>query len=429
MNENQAVKSRCLFKTFNFQFLKDIGFVILKIAFRNMLRQKRRTALTSLTMLGGFILAAVSIGWSDGTYSYIINMFTSDRLGQIQVHRAGYLDEPSIYDRIQNYRHLGQILLNVEGVKAWAPRVYTAGLASLEDKTAGVRLIGMDPDLEEKATGFSRKVIQGAPLTNDPYQALLGKGLARILGARVGDGIVLLTQAADGSMANDIFNVVGIVDTGDETSDRLGLYLNLSDAQDLLVIGEEVHEIVIMVDNLKRVGEITDSIQDRLDDPDMEVLPWQKFARLFYEAMRADQQGMWIMLFIIILIVSVGVLNTVLMSVLERRREYGLLKAIGTRPAQIVHLVLMELLAIVLISVVLGGVLSLGVNWLVSIYGVPIPLEITYGGMAFDRMYTEINARSLYLPAITVIISAIMVGIFPALKAARTEPAKAMRTF
>jgi putative ABC transport system permease protein len=307
--------------------------------------------------------------------------------------------------------------------------VYTAGLVSMGDKTAGAQLIGMDPEREEAATGFSRKVVEGKPLSNTPYEALLGKGLARILGARVGDGIVLLTQAADGSMANDIFNVTGLVDTGDATSDRLGLYLNLADAQEFLAIGEEVHEIIIIVDDLKQVPEIVQSIRDTLDDPDLEVLPWQEFARSFYKAMKADQEGMWIMLFVIILIVAVGVLNTVLMSVLERRREYGLLKAIGTRPAMIVQLVLMELLVIVLISVSLGGVLSLGVNWVISIHGIPMPLDVTYGGIAFDRMYAEINARSLYIPAVTVILSALLVGFFPALKAARTEPARAIRTF
>jgi putative ABC transport system permease protein len=183
------------------------------------------------------------------------------------------------------------------------------------------------------------------------------------------------------------------------------------------------------VDDLKQVPEIVQSIRDTLDDPDLEVLPWQEFARSFYKAMKAAQEGMWIMLFVIILIVAVGVLNTVLMSVLERRREYGLLKAIGTRPAMIVQLVLMELLVIVLISVSLGGVLSLGVNWVISIHGIPMPLDVTYGGIAFDRMYAEINARSLYIPAVTVILSALLVGFFPALKAARTEPARAMRTF
>lgn len=403
--------------------------MIPKIAFRNMLRQKRRTALTSLTMIGGFILSAVSIGWSDGTYSYIINMFTSDRLGQIQVHKSGYLDEPSIYDRIEDYAGIGKTIQSVEGVRAWAPRVYAAGLVSLGDKTAGVRLTGMDPVLEEKATGFQRKVVEGSPLSDAPNEVLLGKGLKRIIGADVGDEIVLLTQAADGSMANDVFRIAGIVDVGDEISNRLGLYLNLSDAQNFLVIGSDVHEIVVLVDNLKRVGAITGSIRAKLENPDLEVLPWQEFARPFYEAMRADQQGMWISLGIILLIVAVGVLNTVLMSVLERRREYGLLKAIGTRPATIYGLVLAELLEIVVVSVALGGILSIGVNWVLSIYGVPIPMAVSYGGVQFDRMYTEINARSLYIPAVTVALSAIFVGIFPAMNAAKTEPARAMRTF
>ncbi len=394
-----------------------------------MFRQKRRTALTSLTMVGGFLLAAISIGWSDGTYAYIINMFTSDRLGQIQVHKAGYLDEPSIYDRIEEYERVGRSIDSAEGVKAWAPRVYTAGLVSLGEKTAGVRLIGMDPELEEKATGFSRKVVEGKPLSNNPNEVLLGQGLERIIGAAVGDSIVLLTQAADGSMANDIFDVAGIVDTGDEISNRTGLYLNLRDAQNFLVIDRGVHEIIVLVDNLKRADASVQSIRSKLNDPELEVLPWQEFARSFYQAMKADQQGTWISLFIIILIVAVGVLNTVLMSVLERRREYGLLKAVGTEPKTIVALVLTEILGIVTISLIIGCFLSLGINWILSIYGIPIPMDITYGGIEFDRMYAEVNARSLYIPAVTVALSAILVAIFPALIAARTEPARAMRTF
>ena len=209
----------------------------------------------------------------------------------------------------------------------------------------------------------------------------------------------------------------------------MGLYLNLPNAQDFLVIGGDVHEIIVLVDDLRKVEGVAASIRAKLKNPELEVLPWQEFARPFYEAMKADQQGMWIMLGIIILIVAVGVLNTVLMSVLERRREYGLLKAVGTRPAAISGLVLVELLDIVIASIALGGILSVGVNWILSIYGVPIPMSVSYGGIEFDRMYTEINARSLYIPAVTVALSAMLVGIFPAFNAAKTEPARAMRTF
>jgi putative ABC transport system permease protein len=401
-----------------------------KIAFRNMLRQKRRTALTLLTIFGGFTLSAVSIGWSDGTYSFIIRTFTQNRLGQIEVHRKGYLDRPSIYNRITDYRRIGHKLRQIEGVEAWAPRVYSAGLASLGNKTAGIHLIGVEPDLEQETTAFNKNVRQGKPLSaKSSHQVLMGEGLTQILGAQIGDEIVLLTQAADGSIANDVFRLRGIVDTGDQAADRVDFYMTLADAQRFLVIDNDVHEIAVTVHNLKDVGVVTREIRSTLADPDLEVQPWQEIARSFYEAMKADQEGMWITLLVIVLIVAVGVLNTVLMSVLERRREYGLLKALGTRPVQIVKLVIEELFLIAIGGVILGAGVSLVVNWALSIHGISLPTPITYGGVDFSRMYTEINARSLYIPAITVVLSAILVGMVPAMKAAKTEPAEAMRVF
>jgi putative ABC transport system permease protein len=404
--------------------------LILKIAFRNTLRQKRRTALTLLTIFGGFTLAAISIGWSDGTYTYIINMFTSNRLGQIEVHKNGYLDRPSLYKKIMNYRQIGALIQRTEGVEEWSPRVYSGGLASFGDKTASAQMIGIDPVLEEKATDFNKNVLQGKPLPDKPsHQVLLGKGLAQILGARLGGEIVILTQAADGSIANDVYKLRGIVDTGDESTDRGGFYMHIEDAQQFLVLGAAAHEIIVIVHDLNRVNEITGAIRRRLNDPSLDVQPWQEFARSFYDAMKADQRGMWIMLFVIILIVAVGVLNTVLMSVLERRREYGLLKAVGTRPAQIVKLVLAELCVISSGGVLLGAGSSIAVNWFLSMHGIPLPTPLSYGGAVFTHMYTEVSARSVYIPAVTVFLAAILVGLAPAFKAAGTEPAEAMRMF
>ncbi len=403
--------------------------MMLKIALRNTLRQRRRTILTALTMFGGFTLAAFSIGWSDGSYSYIINMFTRNRLGQIQVHKKGYLDRPSIYKTIDNYQKVGEKIQEVKGVESWAPRLYSAGLASIGDKTAGVQIIGIDPAMENETTRFNKKIVEGRAFFPDSsHQTILGKGLAKILNARLGDEVVIVSQAADGSIANDLYKLVGLVSSGDEISDRMSFYLPLREAQDLLVLNGRIHEIVIVADKLKEVGAVTQRIRQKLDDPKLEIEPWQVFAKSFYNAMKADQQGMWIMLFVIILIVAVGVLNTVLMSVLERRREYGLLKAVGTKPAQIVYLVLAEINIIAIASIIIGAGLSTLINYLLSFHGITLPQAFTYGGIEFKTMYTEVNARSLYIPAITVFISAIFISIFPAIKAARTEPAKAMRT-
>ena len=143
--------------------------------------------------------------------------------------------------------------------------------------------------------------------------------------------------------------------------------------------------------------------------------------------MQADKQGMWIMIVVIMLIVAVGVLNTVLMSVLERTREYGMLKAIGTAPKAIFMQVITEVQVLIFFSLIFGAVLSLIANSLLSVYGFTLPQPFTYGGIEFKRMVAEVNARSFYLSGLTVIVSATLISLFPAWRAARIDPARAMR--
>ncbi|MEE4310257.1 MAG: FtsX-like permease family protein [candidate division KSB1 bacterium] len=402
--------------------------MIFKIAVRNTMRQKRRTILTALTMFGGFVLASISVGWSDGTYSYIIDMFTRNQLGHIQIHGAGYLDKPSIYNTIEDYREVGKDITNIKGVDTWTPRLFAAGLASVEEKSAAAQIRGIDPQKENKATRFDKKIIEGTTFADTAsHDAVLGSGLAKVLNAEPGDTVVIVSQAADGSIANDMYDIVGILESGDQMSDRMSLYLRLNDAQELFVLGDQIHEIAIVIDNLDEVDDLTVSIEKQLNNPELAVSPWQEFARAFYNAMRADVQGMWIMIFVIVLIVAIGVLNTVLMSVLERTKEYGVQRAIGTRPKQIFWQVIWEVNIIASVSIVIGIILSVLANHWLSIHGITLPQSFTYGGIEFKYMYAEVSARSLYIPAITVIISALLVSIFPALRAARIKPAKAMR--
>ena len=402
--------------------------MIEKISFRNTLRQKRRSVLTGLTMVGGFVLAAISIGWSDGTYNTIIDMFTRNRLGHIQIHRKGYMDRPTIYRTIDEYKKAGNRIGEIEGVESWTPRLFAAGLASVGEKSSAVQVLGVDPEKENEAIRFDRKIIRGKSLSHSPgHEAVLGKGLARVLEAGLSREVVIVSQAADGSIANELYTVTGIIDSGDEASDRTALYLHLKEAQELFVLGDQVHEIAVVVEELGRVANITAEIRNTLDDPDLEVAPWQEFAKAFYRAMQLDKEGMWIMIFVIILIVAVGVLNTVLMSVLERTREYGVQKAVGTRPRYIFWQVILEINVIAAASILVGVMLSLLANHLLSINGIDLPFTFTYGGVEFTKMYSEVTLRSLVIPAATVVLSAAAVSLFPAFRAARIKPARAMR--
>ncbi|HUU04752.1 MAG TPA: FtsX-like permease family protein [Patescibacteria group bacterium] len=405
--------------------------IMLKIAFRNIFRQKRRSTLTALSMFGGFVLAAFFIGFSEGTYNDIINKFTRSQTGHIQVHRKGYLAHPSLYKTIDLPERAAKILGQMDKVDSWAPRLYSAGLASLGDKSTGVRIIGIDPEKEVRTTKFAEKVIAGSMFAaNDAHAVMIGKGLARLLHGAVGQDAVIVSQAADGSIANDRYKIVGILESGDEIGDRSSFYLPLAAAQELLVLEGRIHEIAVTARTLHDVAPLDKILEKKLAavDARLSVEPWQEFARSFYIAMQADKAGMWISLLIIVLVVAVGVLNTVLMSVLERRREYGLLKAVGTKPDQIIKMVLLEVNILGVICIVLGSLVGLLLNYIFSIHGISMPEPMTYGGIQFQHMFTEINVMSFTIPAVTVFLSATLVGFFPALKAAHTDPARSMRT-
>ena len=402
--------------------------MLFKIAFRNVFRQKRRTILTGLTILGGFVLSALAIGISDGTYTSVIELFTRSRLGHIQIHAQGYLDKPSLYKTIDNFSEIGRRVQQLPGVASWTPRLYSAGLVAVGEKSAGVQITGIDAEREIIATRFDRKIVAGRVFSqNATSEAVLGKGLAKVVHAEVGDEIVVLSQAADGSIANALYHVAGISDSGDEFADRMAFYLPLPEAQELLALPQRVHEIVVIAHDLEEVDELTEELRATFAGPDLAIAPWQEFARSFYDAMKMDQQGTWISLFIILLIVAIGVLNTVLMSVLERTREYGVLKAVGTQPAQIFKLVLYEVNVITLVSVILGAACAVGLNYWLSLRGIALPEPFTFAGVEFKAMYSEVNLRSLLIPTITVIVTANLVSLFPSVKAAHIEPARALR--
>jgi ABC-type lipoprotein release transport system permease subunit len=178
---------------------------------------------------------------------------------------------------------------------------------------------------------------------------------------------------------------------------------------------------------MAKTKSVTSKLQYQYGKSDMTVSPWQIVAKSFYNAMKADKEGMYIMLIIMIIIVAVGVLNTVMMAVLERTREYGVLRAIGTKPKQIFLLVIYEITILAIFSIIIGSVIGLAGVYYMTEYGVDIGEDIGWGGVTMSTLRAEYNLRSFIIPAIIVLFTAVFVSIFPALRAAKIAPAKAMR--
>ena len=417
-----------------------------KMARRNILRQKRRTILTLLTMTGGFVLSSLAIGWMDGSYSSIILFFTNRRTGQIQVHGEGYLANPTLYNTIDDYEAIGTLIDSMPDVRTWAPRIYCGALLAVRphsesstgifSNSAGASVIGIDPSLESEATSFQDRIVEGVMLTNsgaDTYLSstgsiLLGKELALTLEASVGDSLILLSQAANGAEADKRYVVTGIVSTGNPQVDGKTCYVTLDDAQTLFALEGRIHEIAVMSHSLGDVDGLTGRISEALDGKGLETNSWKTFASEFYNGMQADESSLKVMIFIIVLVAAMGVLNTILMMVLERRREFGVMKAMGTRPGFIVRMIVLEANIMGLMAIVFGCILSTAGLLFLSNHGIVIDPPMEYGGTVMREMIATITPDCYLIPTLCVIMTASLVSWIPALKAAHTKAAKALRT-
>lgn len=405
--------------------------LIVKLAFRNVLRQRRRSILTALSMIGGYILCSYSFSLVDGSYANVIRIFTEDHTGHIQIHKGDYLKRARIYKTIDDQAEVERVLSNDPHVVSFAPRVYAPALAYAGEKNTPVEVIGVDTVREKGTSRLAQKVNDGKWLTNAPdgdgyFHALVGRGVADTLKLDTGSQLILISQGADGSIANDIFVVQGIVGTRD-SDDKLNVYLPLQAAQEFLTLQGRVHEYAIDLDNIDRSREEATSLQQQL--PDLTVSPWQDVEETFYKTMQSDKRGNDVTLGIVLFIVFIGVLNTVLMSVLERTREFGVLRAIGSRPFRIASLIALETCILAAMSIAVGALIAIPINAWFTWHGFAMPEPIDLGGVQFQYMLGEFNASVFVKPALILFAYAIGVSILPGIRAARISPTQAMRTY
>ena len=401
--------------------------LILRMALRNVLRNRRRSLLTGLMMAGGFTLFSATLGISEGTYGSLIDMFTRSRTGHAQVHAAGYLERPSLYKALPGTERAGRALDALEVVEAWAPRTYSPALAFAGSKTIGAQVMGIDPARERKAMRLEGQLAAGQFVPDSPSAGVvISARLASALNIKTGDEFSLIGQGADGSIANDNFTVAGVLSASESAFEGPWCLMHIDKAREFMALGDRAHEIALVFTDYRAAREDAALAAAALGDPALDVQPWQVTEKEFYQAMLLDKKGGDITNYVIMLIVAIGVLNTVLMSVLERTREYGVLKALGTRPSAVFLLIMAEVCILAAASCAAGALGALGLNSYLAASGIPMPAPISYGGVKFTVMLSAVTAETFVLPALTVLASALIVGIFPALKAARITPVKAL---
>jgi len=403
----------------------------LRLAWRNLWRHPRRTWLTAGAMVFCNALLVFMISFQFGMYGMMIDNTLRLFSGHVQVQAPGYLDEQRMRQSVPGAAELAARLRQSLGVDNVAARASGFALVSSEQRSAGVQIIGVDPAFEPSVSTLPGLVREGRFLgANDAAEIVIGQVLARNLRAGVADELTLLGNGRDGSFAAAVVNIVGIFDSGSADLDRTLAEVPLGFFQDTFTMGDAGNSVVIRSPDQGSVVAIKQSTEALVRaEQNLVVLDWDELQPGLQQSIDADFVSAWLMYGVLTVLVAFSVLNTQLMSVLERTREFGIVMALGLTPGRLGRLVLLETALMGLLGLVLGVLLGGLVAGGLGIVGFTLPglEEISAQYNLPDRLYPEVSPISLLLGPTVVFVATMLAAIYPALRLHWLHPVQAMR--
>ncbi len=413
----------------------DRGGILFKLAWRNLWKNRRRTLITLSMISGGFALALVSLGLGDGFHNQMIRNAIRLGSGHLTVERRDYLEEPSNDKLIRHPGPLREEIARLEGVANVSERIIVMGLLYTTENSVGVAALGVDPASDMTRRTLEPKVVEGRYLAADDGRGILiGADLARKLKIRVGGKAVLTAQDASGEISSQLVRVRGIFRTGINEMDGYFAEVSLPLARALLGVPDGATQLAVFLEDPGGQAEIKGRIVALVTDPGIGVFDWQEVMRDLVLFVEMDNAGNYIFMGIIMVIVALGILNTILMSVLERTREFGLVMALGMAPRRLLAQVVLETTMLALLGLGAGAVLGLAGHGYLAVHGFNMGFgsreEMTAVGVVLDPViYSDLEpSRALTLAAVVFVVT-LLVGIYPAVQASRVNPVQAIRKF
>ncbi|MFO7893088.1 MAG: FtsX-like permease family protein [Longimicrobiales bacterium] len=426
--------------------------IALKLGLRNLLRNRWRSALTLAAVAVAVGVMVWTLGFYEGWIQQMVRGATAVSTTQAQIHTAGYIEAPRVYRSFSIDDDRLRKLLNVPGVEAISPRVELAGLIGNEERSQVAQFIGVRPQNEAAATPITDAVTEGRWLSETPpeYPApreiVLGDGVARQLKVGVGAELVVFLEAADGSLGNELLEVVGIVRTQNTEIDRMTGYLHIRDAQYLAALGDGIHEVAIKAGDPGEAGRVTEAVAAALGirsgapgegaveagqvaGDDLVVRSWQEIIPAMAQMVVLFRESYGFMYLLIYLVAAVGIVNTQRMSAMERKREFGVMMAIGMRPRRMFRTIVIETLVLGLVGALIGAVGGSLLTWYHATAGFDMSMftdQATFSmmGVSFsERLYFELYPGAVIQPVLVMLFVAALSGLWPAIKSARIDPA------
>jgi ABC-type lipoprotein release transport system permease subunit len=403
----------------------------LRLAWRNLWRHPRRTWLTTGAMVFSNVILVFLISMQVGMYQLMIDNTLRASTGHLQVQAPDYHEEQKIRQVVPDVAGLASEIQTELGLDAVAPRASAFALVSSADRSYGIQIVGVDPAAELHVSSLPGLVEEGRFLSSSTAdEIVIGKVLARNLKVEVGDELTFLGTGRDGSFAAAVTTVVGILDSGNPDMDRSVAQVPLTFFQDTFAMDGAGHNVVILAPDLFGVDAVRSSVDGLLAaGRGLVTLDWDELVPGLKQAIQADLSSAMFMYLVLIVLVAFSVLNTQLMSVLERTKEFGIVMSLGVSPGRLGRLVLLEATLMGLLGLVLGVLLGGALVFYFGIYGFTFPgLDQMAGQFNLpDRIYMQLNAIGLLSGPSMVLLASILAAVYPAARLYWLEPVEAMR--
>lgn len=403
------------------------------MAWRNVWRNPRRTLLTVMAIAFACLILVFMLSFQVGVYEVMINAAVKTQTGHIQVTAVNYHKDQKIRKVVEHPEKIKTLVESVPHVTAHTFRASSFALLSSETRTVGGMVTGIDPEKEPKVSSAAAVIRKGRFLNaTDKEAAVIGTLLAKNLKINIGDELVILGSGRDGSIAAGILEVVGIFSSGMDDYDRSGIQIPLTYFQETFAMGDAVHQVVAICDSLWAVTETQQQISKALKEIEGErelvCRSWNQIMPGLVQSIQMDLGGGIIFYGILIVVVAFSILNTFLMAVFERTREFGTLLAMGARPGRLSKMLLYESGFLTLCGLVLGICAGAGLTLWAQHSGISMGeaegMLRQYGIPGIIR--PKLSLLTAIAGPVVVFIITMLTAVYPAVKVHRLNPVDAM---
>lgn len=407
-----------------------------KLAWRNIWRRKRRTLITAFSIGFGVMLSVTFTGSGDYTYTNMIDMGASMGMGHVTVEPLGYHLKPTLDKRLTGTAQLQQQIMALPGVAGATVRITGQAMFASARKSVGGAFIAVDPEFETAQNNLLlRSIVAGSMFAEKSGRGMvIGSKLAKKLKVKIGKKVVYTTTDAHGEIVSDIARITGIFTTGIDIVDGIMALLPVSSVQKTLdYVPDEATLIAVVISDQRHAEGMRDAIARLPAAADTAVMTWKKSQPDLAGVIAFDKAGNYISQFLVGLLIAAGILNTMLMSVLERTREFGVMMAVGMSPGVLFRLVMVESFWLAIVGLLLGVIIT--APWYYYLYHTGIDFsgafgsDFSYGGVLVDPVFkARLFKESMMAILGGVFTLALLAGLYPAWRAGRVPPVESLKT-